>query len=403
MATAKTHTIVSLDRFAAILGMSPVHFNQIHIPEIADSGSCASVIYQYDWQAADKASRETIAIAIQNAEEQIANLLGYDVGPIWKAEDRVELQRPANPELLATSGRSIRGQGISVRASKGYVITGGTKAKSVIDSGASVAYTDVDNDTYDETATIVVNTTVTRPSEICLFYPGESGSDDWQIRPITVSIAGGVATITCRREQLVVKEELERFGAQDLDGTVDANFLTEVDVYRVYNNPAEQAWIIWEGSGCCGCGTCGYTVQSACLTVRDDRLAVLNIAPGTWNNDDNDFDYAEFYGCRAPDRARLWYKAGWVYKENPLIIDPVWERAVCYLALTYISDLICTCPIVEKKQTFWKEDMALRSSSVNSSRSFQHFPELDNPLGTSRAALNAWKLIKPAAIGGLNI
>lgn len=403
MATAKTRTIVPLDRFAAILGMAPVHFNQVYIPDIAEAGSCASVIYQYDYQAGDKASRETIAQAIQNAEEQIANLLGYNIGPKWEVADKATILRPRIAELYATSGRNIRGQNISVKANRGYVISGGSRAKSLIDDNVTIVYSDGDSDGYNETATVTVNTTVTDVDELALFYPGQSGSDEWEIRPLTtVAISAGVATITFRREQAVLKALLEKYGAESVDGSNNANFLTVVDVYRVYNNPEVQVQLIWEGSSCsCGNG-CGFSIQTGCSTVRDARLGLMAIGPGTWNSDDNDFDYTPFTACRVPDRVELWYKAGW--RNQALLypnrqIDTNWERAVCYLALTYLSDLICTCPIVEKKQTYWKEDMALRFGGMNQSKSFQHIPDIDNPLGSTRAAINAWHLIKTNMLG----
>src|SRR5678815_4128134 len=94
------------------------------------------------------------------------------------------------------------------------------------------------------------------------------------------AIAGGLCTITCRREQLVLKTLLEALDARPVAGLSAGNFLTTVDVYRKYNDPSVQVELVWRGSGSCtscdidGCVACGLTIQNGCLTTKDRNLGI---------------------------------------------------------------------------------------------------------------------------------
>ena len=88
MARASTYTLLSLDRFAQILGIDPAHFNQCGAPSLdpavfPEEGRCSDVWFQYDWQKNDRVSRETLARAIKAAEDDIAKVLNYYPAPLW--------------------------------------------------------------------------------------------------------------------------------------------------------------------------------------------------------------------------------------------------------------------------------------------------------------------------------
>lgn len=385
MARASTQTLVSLDRFAAIIGTHPLHFNQIYVPDLANVNSCDSPIYQYAWQAADKVGREEIAFALSEAEFILAEYLGFSIAPTWEVEEHLGVTMPGM--LYNVSGLNARGQRLSVQTSRGYVISGGREAKTLIDDDVSISYSDTDNDGYSETATVTVTTDVVA-DEIAVYYPGESDYN-WEIKPVFVTVESGVATIKLKREHLLLPELTESLLPTPVNGTIDGNFLSAVDVYRKYNDPSQQLQMIWEA------GNNTYSAQYGSLSVRNARNGIVTIAPGTWNSTTNLFDYTEYCDCRVPDRVRLWYKAGLTGPQAK-----VFERAVCYLALTYLDNLICACPTMERTQTYWKEDYALRVGSASMSKSFGARKSVtDNPLGTTRAAEFAWTLVRRAQIG----
>lgn len=400
MARADTLTWLSIDRYAAIMGINPLVINQVY-SQFINNSLCNDVWFQMAWQRSNQVSREDLAQAIQDAERQIANYVGYNLLPDWIVDERQPTVRPARRELYNGPGLNIRGQAKSIAARKGYAVSGGIKARSLIQAAAAIVYSDSDGDTYKETATVTVNTTVAA-CEIRAFFPvsqiGASlaGSDKWEIRPITVTKAANVATIVFHREQVPLPDLWERLNAASIDGDVDANFLTTIDVYRVYNDPQQQVYFLWEQPDCAvcggsGCTACEQSTQTGCLTVRDTRLGILAYNPATWNATDSAFDAAEYVECREPDRLRLWYYAGWT--DDSLAcprttLDPYWERTIAYYATALLDRQFCDCNNAEHFADYWREDLARNGAEV----SYQNSPALIGSIfGTTRGGWYAWQ------------
>lgn len=409
MARANTRTLLSLDRFAQIVGLHPLHFNQVSLAEegsTEDPASCGKIIVQHPWQAHDAMAREEIARCLAVAEANIAMYLGYDVMPTWNRMDLVDAPTPRGPRyeynhLLTTS--------------KGYVLSGGIEGKALVALAQQVVYSDNDGDGYFETATISTATTVTDPQEIAIYYPGRAGSNLWEIRPTTVTISGGVATIVCRREQLVVPELLEvvRGELQPAAYDLDDDFLDTVDVYRHYNDPATQARFIWEaGSGPCGacvgsgCASCSYHIQSACMMVRNRRLGHIVLSAADWDTDTLAFTGhvgPNHYIGTSPNRALLWYRAGYYNPDlaRPFLdMDARFERAVVMYALSLMDRDICGCAGVNSMHEQARVDLAAVESNPNSSTSYNaEEGYLDSRFGTRAGAVEAWRLVETMALG----
>lgn len=404
MAIATTRTLLPLDRFAAIAGIHPCHFNQVTIADLAPATVCDMPVVKYSWQNADAVGREEIAQAIADAEAILELHAGFSPAPRWVADERVPGIRPLWPELFNGNARNVRGMATSLRTKLGYVISGGIEGKTLIQSADAIVYTDPNGDGYFETATIITPTTVLEPEEIAIYYPGKSGQDAYEIRPIQVTIAGSNATIVCRREQLVLESLQESFDARAVDGLDNANFLTTVDVYRHYNNPEQQVQFMWEGCACNGegCAACSHATQYGCLLARDYKLGIVVPHPATWDPTSNAFDTSCYSVSRAPEQARLWYYAGYrdMRSSTPNIsMSSEWERAVTYLALSLLDRPLCACKPLEAFVSYWKEDLSYNQASTAVSTSFTlSRRRLDNPIGTTRGALNAWRLIQRTRI-----
>lgn len=323
--------------------------------------------------------------------------------------------RPWRPELHNLSITDIRGFNPVAKARWGYFITGGLRAKELIQAGVTIAYTDADGDGYDETATITVSVSISNACEIALYYPvagiiPSAGHDAWQIRPISVSITGGTATITAKREQFVLSQlqsdiipPADDSHLRGVDGGVDANFLSTVDVYRLYNDPQQQVQFLWEPKGCVtcagtGCTNCSYSVQLGCLMIRGDpRNSNIVYRPATWNTTDLDFDAAEWSVFREPDLIRLWYYAGWRDKNLtcPTVeMDSSYERAVAYYAAALLDRPICECNNVRAWVEQWRTDLAAQPSGGGRFQNGRNV--LDNPFGTTRGAVFAWNRLDRA-------
>lgn len=409
MARASTPTKLPLDEWAKLIGIDPLHFNQVNIKDTPQA-VCDSTWFQHDWQASERVGREAVARAIREAEDDIERLLGFRLLPSWETDEWRQSIRPYRPELVNINARDVRGYQSALRAKWGYFVSGGVRATTLLDADAAIVYTDADGDGYDETATVTVAVpSGTAACEVRAFFPGESEITEWEIRPVTVTVAGLVATLVFRRELCVLPDLTETYpvGAaikpSAVDGMVDANFLTTVDVYRVYNDPQTQATFLWEQIGSeCGCGdatcvVCQYNSQTGCLILRSEpRLSMVAYHPATWDADDAQFTVESLAVQRVPDIVRLWYYAG--YQDQQMTCPRTqmareWARVVAIYAASILDRPLCDCKMVAEAIRRWQKDLAFIGGADELSEYNITAGDLNNPLGTRAGAVHAWKRI----------
>ena len=424
MARADTVTKLPLDRWARLIGIHPSHFNGIFFGE--SPTVCAQPWMQHPYQAYDRVGREEVAIAIAQAEVDIERYLGCRLLPTWEVDEWHPTDRPFRPELINLNALDVRGFAQTVQAKWGHFITGGIKSTPELRvSDAPITYADNDGDTYRETATVTAPVAVgTDPCELHVYYPLSNplvlsgGADEWEIRPITVSIVGAVATITFRRDQCVLPEVWSDYfppagdthlrgvdGVSPVAPAPEVYFLEKVDVYRVYNDPQTQVSFLWEpfGSSCgcndSGCALCAYSAQTGCLMVRGDpRLSIVSYRPGSWDADTQQFTSETWVECRQPDIARLYYYAGLRDKRkacSTIQMDGDWERTVAYYAAALLDRPICECNNIQAWVDHWQRDLAISGEEglrVSDA-------DLENPFGTRRGAVHAWRRVKKEALG----
>lgn len=415
MARSPIKTKLSLDRWATLLGINPLHFNggYVNTPTV-----CSQPWLQYPYQSADRVGREDVAQAIAEAEANMERFLGYRLLPDWETDEWQGTVRPYQPNLINLSITDIRGFAQGTKAEWGYFRSGGIRASALLEAGATIAYTDPDGDSYNELATVTVTVDAgTSPAEVRAYFPVSNGmvdaggEDQWEIRPIKVTVSGTTATITFRKELGVLPElQVDTIPPTDdshlrgVDLSDETNVLVTVDVYRVYNDPQTQASMLWEpfglGCGCnTGCEVCAYTTQTACLMLRGKRRnSQVGYRPATWDSTTESFDTAIASVARQPDIIRLYYLAGWQderLSEPSIQMDPELERTVAYYAASLLDRPICECNNVGSWVAHWRRDLAIRGEE-----GLRITPEdLGNPLGTRRGAINAWHKIRQLAIG----
>ena len=389
MARASTVTMLSLDRFAQIIGIHPLHINQLF------AGDCGWPMFQYAWQHPGRIGREDLAYAIQHAEDLITGALGFYPLATWSEEVLPISRRQVSPVFIA---------------SRGMFIEAGKEAKTLIEADAVITYSDEDLDLVDDLATITVATTLTDPEEIAVYYPGRSGDDAWEIRPTHVVISGGTATITAPRWQFLLsglQEQLEP-GEQDKDD--EEAFLAVVDVYRKYTDPSVQAQFEGSSYPCAacsgsGCVSCTEVIQSACLAPRAPHQGIISAKPATWDVDEAHFTSAE-WACSAdrPLRLRAWYRSGWQNPRDSIWsktrMDPRLERAIAILAMALIGEEgLCVC--LNNIHQKWAQDKALQESTPDgTARAYKMSPAtLGNPFGTTIGGLEAWRLVREVLNG----
>ena len=395
------------------MGVNPLHVNGVFLPDNPPT-VCEQPWLQWAWQTADRVGREELSRAIAQAEADIEKYLGYRLIPTWEEDEWQETVRPMRRDLFNLTSTNIRGFAQTVKANWGHMVTGGVRANELIAVESPIAYTDVDGDSYAELATVSVTVAAGQdPCDIRIYFPIShamvlaDAEDQWEIRPIEVSISGTTATIRFRREQAVLPDlQLDVIPPADdshlrgVDGSVNGNFLTAVDVYRVYNDPQTQVLMMWEalGIGCgncngSGCSQCEYSTQTGCFTARGDiKQSLIGYRPATWNAADLNFDTAALAVARQPDIVRLWYYAG--LREKSLACSTVemtgeWARTVAYYAAAILDRQVCACENVHSNIEYWQDDRAIRGAEG------LNIPtrNLDNPFGTRRGAMYAWKRV----------
>jgi len=414
MSRASTITQLPLDRFFYYMGVNPVHANGIEIQanNIAPATTCGQPLMQYPWQSVGAVSREDVAIAIATAEQRISQYTRFKLLPDFEADERHPWPRPYPPELFAGSMMNMRNHPSAIVTNWTHLISGGIQALTLIGNSVGITYTDTDGDGYKESAQVsaALPANVTDPDEIRLFYPGENGDAAWEIRPIVVTITGGTVVVQFKREQAVTPGNMEALTAKRaVDGMDDSKFLTTADIYRLYNDPQQQVQFLWENQpAMCGCSTDGCQVcymgsQFGCASARDHRRGLLSAVPATWDASAGAFVNAVAAVGRAPDRVRLWYRAGYRWLNNlrpTAVMDPRWERAVAYFAASLLGKPMCECQNVTAQVEYWQTDTALIKVSGSSSENFRISPKiLDNPFGTTRGAIFAWNTFRQEAIG----
>lgn len=397
MARADTVTWLPLDEWTQIIGINPLAFNSLD-SNLFPNTVCGDLFYQFDWQHSDRIGRDTIARAIREAELEMAAEAGFNLMPDWITEERLTYPQPAMPGAYNMYGTNPRGMLNSLEVRKGYVISGGVRAKSVIQSGAAIVRSDADTDTYAETCTVTVATTVTDINEIRAYYSSKSGADSWEIRPITVVLSGGNAIITFKAWQITAANQMDRLDAEPLDADAAGSYETTVDIYRVYNDPSTQLQFMWENDGwwetCGTCAACQLSTQAGCFHLREHRLGMIVPAPASWDADEEEFTAQEWSACRGPDQVRVWYFSGWQGQgltRPKATLDPYWKNAIAYFAASKFDRSVCGCSNVQQFIDKWRRDAAFSSQEEGG---FTVTPEMiANKLGTSMGALYAYKQI----------
>jgi hypothetical protein len=421
MSRASTYTLLSLDRYAKIMGINPMHFSGGATPSLnpivmPDYG-CSDVWYQYDWQNLDQVSREQIAMLIAEAEGEIANIIGYYPAPVWFEEEDHDYPRPYVREAWGY-GDDVRGQFKTITADFGKFLESGERATTLIGTattaGGTLVYSDDDSDGFYETATITLPTSLTKACEIKAYFTGMSAAQEWEIRPArSVTISGGNVVLVFDSWLLIDPELWEAYPTSDgvsaINISTTINFVTSVEVYREYTDgTATSAQFFWElgapsaqgfvcpSCGGTGCYVCGYSTQNGCLGARDPNRGILVPSPGTYDSDNAVWDRAIWSEGREPDLVKIWYRAGDLDQRyvKGLSCDPLshfWAQTIAWLATARIERQLCSCGNAAALAEDLRVDL---TKSTPNSRYFVTADIMECPFGVRKGEVMAWRRIK---------
>jgi hypothetical protein len=413
MARASTHTLLSLDKYSSILGISPAHFNGATAGNFFPAIGCGEIWRQYAWQSNDRISREDLALAIADAEADIASVLGFWPAPVWTAQEVLKYPQHWRHDIIGSGSMDVRGQDRSIKADWGKVIAPGVRKITWLVTPA-VAYTDLDGDGFKETATISFATTLTNECEIKVYFVGHEGDEEWEIRPArhkTIT-AGGLFIAVFYTWQMIDPDLWEAFptasGVADVDLTDAASLVVTVEVYKECNDAEEvSAQFFWgtnrpSTSGTCtncggsGCEACGFTIQDGCLSIMDPELGLVAPHPGAYNTSTGVWDTAVWTVCRTPDFVKIWYYSGeidqkWLSGKRCDPLPDVFASAIAWLATARLERPLCACSNVQALAESLQTDL---SESVQGKSRFLSQPWSSNPFGTRRGEVKAWQRIR---------
>ncbi len=417
---ADVQTLLPLDKYAKIMGIAPLHFNRVRLPDITSEpfsvsarNAAQSLWYQFDWQAPGQLSIDTLARTIARAERDIEGFLGYSVAPNWVSQEIHQYPREYRRDLYG-NGLDVRGQMKAIRTKRGRVIAPGPRATTLLGTptvaGASLVYSDPNSDGWDTLATITVSTTLTNVDEIKLYFTGHGGDPTWEVRPVkSKTITGGNVIITCDSWLLIdpdLQNAIPTDEATSINGSTAGNYVQDIEVRREFTDFTEpHVQFFWERkprvnkifcSSCSGtgCEACTLIAQDGCFHLRDVYEGMIVPVPADFDVADNRWERAAWAECREPDLMEIWYYAGeqseqFLRDEVTSPLDPNLARVVAQMATARLTCNFRQNNNVSDLVEHWRRDMAESGPSTNTI--FTPPEILNNPFGTRRGEVAAYR------------
>jgi hypothetical protein len=366
MAYAATRTLLPLDIYARLLGISPLAFNGGDATEctVTVAGGCADIWLQQPWQNHAIVSIEELARTIRDAEEDVARYLGTWPGPEWVAEEYHEWPahwRPGMPRQW----KNVRGEAIVFDLAWKKIRKVGRRAVTLLGTataGVELVFSDEDGDTYKETATVTL-TVASLPDtdSVAVYFPGEGGARGKRIPLTSISYVGTTLSITLNSWMLVLpslREGLNHAGTA-IDLCDEDNLLASVEVYREHVAvDAAPAQLVWQPLD----GESAETVQDALVQVLDPDAGLVSVAPatgdgaGTWT-------VASSTRGDAPSGVRIWYQAGCSEDNENFGVCRSFREPLFKIVSARLKRPVSTCMHITEQVQYLQRDITYRSEN----------------------------------------
>lgn len=394
----RTAPLVSLEEFRRAFNFHPWHFWQLANGTVPVMSACETLVMQYAWQHADATGRDDITTGLMQAEARLKEQLGFAVRPQYESS---EIQYPMFFDLSEQylAGVDALGRWMGFTAPYAWVKTVGLESRTLLATPA-ITYSDADGDLLEDTFTITATVpTGTTADQIAVYVPEAERFDStpvserWRIRPVRVSVSGTTATIRGAKWLCVRPLLYERASQNQIDPSNNAaNMLATLDVYRYAADTTQQGRIFWEtlpGSGCCSDATTdpsGYGESPARFIVRDTRRGFIAGESAEYSADAEAYIATEWPYCWQPQKIEVNYRAGWHIDDRLML-------ATCRLAAAEMGRPICACREANREYMRWQADLAGTSEEAQDTENLS-FEDLNNPFGTRRGQLYAWRVVQ---------
>lgn len=367
MAVSEIPTLKTLNAWARVMQENVWRYNQIQGTGVPRVNNMSDAFVQPE--------RDEVARALNNAVERITDYLEYYPRPTYITGEEISLRR-SSPYQLQTLQTRYK-----------HLVEFGSRGTSVISAGAAVTYSDTDSDGVNDLATIgPIATSVTDPNEIQIFFQVTDGAyaaadEQWEIEPTNVTISGGNVTITAHRS-LFVKPSIwakpYNFDAGNLDTKNLAdigqagNFVTAVDVYRVYTDTTSAVQLLSDGIWTnCNCSDTTTPTTAAGARITNKPLGIFEVR-------------AAACGCETYYEAvRVNYRAGLALVRGQ--IDPTLEEAIVRYANTFFGQE--PTALTQRVREKWDIDRTPMPRELLTPADVQ------NPFGIRQGEIFAWHTI----------
>lgn len=416
MTRATTPTKLSLDRYAQIMGIDPVHFSQAQgstgdAPIFPIRSGCSDVWWQQSYMRSDVISREDLARAIYSAEQDIEDYLGFPVAPEWIVEVH---NFPRNHRRTQFGvGANVRWDRKSLILKKGKVIAAGRRytqlvGQATVGGGTIVWGTPIGGINTIATITLpnVHNYTTNSERQIKVYFDGHN-TREWEITDsISVEITAVSVIVTFNFWSLIdpALQDTPPVSTQQALNIYDAITVDTVDVYREYTDYSQHSTeFFWEprvsaitcnACGGSGCVACQLTVQCGCLYMRSIDRGIGVPTPADWDATSGVWNTVGFTNCYEPDQVKVWYLAGDMDDDyvNGISNDPLkktYAEAIAYMATARLERNFCACGALTALATDLRTDLI--RSVRGGATFFAPDRDLDNPFGTRKGEIMAWR------------
>jgi len=397
---------LSIEKWRDLLQFHPYFFYQLaNNNTMKITTGCNQLVREYDWLTADMVGRADIRRAIDTAVKKLTDELDYSPYPRYFEE-----VHPLHYSVFRGRGCAV------VRLDLGKVIDFGVEdfeeltlegiAATPVDSNAWGVNSDWRMEYLGEPfelenhyaypaegdLPILDRTTQANPKPKCQYllplvrYAVEDDDPDNPITQVWGESLG-------RAVKPILYTNPTQVGAEQLDPATVANFINVPRVYRRYTNSngvtTPTAAVLFEFDNPCGCAGCGcngtglpYTRLGQAVNW-DAGTGEVVVYPATFNAETEVWTPSEFCGCHLPDRVRIRYYAGDTDSCK-------WDTVVARLAAAELARPICACETANRELARWQFDLA-RSAGANDEQYILSLADLDNPFGTRRGHVEAWK------------
>jgi hypothetical protein len=294
-----------------------------------------------------KENRDQVTMYLNEAQRLLEESLNFTLSKIWIADE----QHPSQA---------------SYHTRWGYLIEPGIRAVDDIELCAPVDL---------QGSFAILDPAIVGPiaytglieEEIKVYYP----DTDIEIHPSFIDLDGVWLTIEIPRCRLVTQDaQLLNTENSGIEYTDDGNFLSCVDVKRVYNDPSTQAVMTTLGN--CLDAPCAEETETGCILIKNAVTGYVKISPATYSNG----AWTRNSCCQEYVKVLLNYHTGVL----PRNMNP--EQQVMRLAHSLMPESPCGCDWVKQ---YW--------DNARSTPTFLHKDRLNNPYGLGDGAWMAWRWV----------